>query len=314
MFFQVQAKDNFKEELFAAFRPILFRSEFLSKGNLRVFKNHSLSPLYDIYGFPKFNPIFTYKLKLSDTQLAQSKYYRSDMLDIWAKDIAKRPDIFSKKTIRMYKQYLSGKLPKSKLTNPILKTGEMTRVHHARDGYELVRYSEHKLSHTGGNSTYGYKYTCAAQNLPGRETYFTAVRWGQFTALELAFSSLGLALTGERKISPYLVNGLASTTSGLVAFSVESLLIDIIPLSKGGTPMFIAGYAINLGGFASWLAAGAFMLTKYAIISGWQYYQQQQAIAVEQACKEAEKYARFYVLKAKSTNNTKSLQVLAKNL
>ena len=50
------------------------------------------------------------------------------------------------------------------------------------------------------------------------------------------------------------------------------------------------------------------------IISGWQYYQQQQAIAVEQACKEAEKYARFYILKAKSIDNTKSLYVLMKKL
>ena len=292
----------------ALLRPILFRSEFLSHGNLRVFANKSLSSGFDAFGFPKFNPLLSHKLKFWETTLAQTGYYRKAMLKIWAEDIANRSDVFDKATIDLYKSYLRGEVGADSLKNPILKSGEATKVHHARDGYELIAESEHKLSHTGGAKTYGYKYAKASAKLPNREIILTAHRWGKFVALDMAFSTIGLAASGESNWQTYAVNAAASTTAGFIAWGIESLLITAFPLTQGGTPMFIGGCAINLGGPASWIATGSFILIKYAVMTGWKQYQIQEALAVEMRCKQAEKNARFRMLKHQSEQNTAKLQ------
>lgn len=292
----------------ALLRPILFRSEFLSRGNLRVFANQSLSSGFDAFGFPQFNPLLSYKLNFWETTLAQTEYYRKAMLKIWAEDIAKRSDVFDEATIDLYKNYLRGEIGADSLKNPVLKSGETTKVHHARDGYELVVESEHKRSHTGGAKTYGYKYAKASAKLPNREIILTAQRWGKFVALDMAFSTIGLAASGESNWQTYAVNAAASTTAGFIAWGVESLLITTFPLTQGGTPVFIGGCAINLGGPASWIATGSFMLVKYAITAGWKQYQIQEALAVEMSCKQAEKKARFIMLKHQSEQNTAKLQ------
>ena len=292
----------------ALLRPILFRSEFLSRGNLRVFANQSLSTGFDAFGFPKFNPLLSYKLNFWETTLAQTEYYRKAMLKIWAEDIANRSDVFDKATIDLYKSYLRGEVGADSLKNPILKSGEATKVHHARDGYELIAESEHKLSHTGGAKTYGYKYAKASAKLPNREIILTAHRWGKFVALDMAFSTIGLAASGESNWQTYAINAAASTTAGFIAWGIESLLITAFPLTQGGTPMFIGGCAINLGGPASWIATGSFILIKYAVMTGWKQYQIQEALAVEMRCKQAEKNARFRILKRQSEQNTEKLQ------
>ena len=292
----------------AFLRPILFRSEFLSRGNLRVFANQSLSSGFDAFGFPRFNPLLSYKLNFWETTLAQTEYYRKAMLKIWAEDIAKRTDVFDKATIDLYKSYLRGEVSADSLKNHVLKSGEATKVHHAREGYELVVESEHKRPHTGGAKTYGYKYAKASAKLPHREIILTAQRWGKFVALDMAFSTIGLAASGESNWQTYAVNAAASTTAGFVAWGIESLLITAFPLMQGGTPMFIGGCAINLGGPASWIATGSFILVKYAVMTGWKQYQIQEALAVEMRCKRAEKNARFRVLKHQSEQNTAKLQ------
>ena len=292
----------------AILRPILFRSEFLSRGNLRVFANQSLTSGFDMFGFPEFNPILSYKLGFWETALAQTENYRKAMLKIWAEDIANRPDVFDKATINLYKSYLNGELGADSLRNPVLKSGELTKVHHGRDGYELIVDYEHKRPHTGGAKTYGYKYAKASAKLPNREIILTAQRWGKFVALDMAFSTIGLAASGESKWQTYAINAAASTTAGFVAWGIESLLITAFPLMQGGTPMFIGGCAFNLGGPASWIAAGSFILVKYAVMAGWKQYQIQEALAVEMRCKVAEKNTRFRILKHKSKQNTAKLQ------
>ena len=294
----------------ALLRPVLLRSEFLSQGNLRVFSNQSLTPGFDVFGFPEFNPILSYKLKFFETTLARTANFRKELLKIWARDIADRPDVFDEATINLYKSYLRGELSADSLKNPVLASGEKTYVHHARNGYELVAESQHKQHHTGGASTYGYKYAEASAKLPNREIILTAQRWGKFVALDIAFSTIGLAATGESNWQTYAINAAASTTAGFVAWGIESLLITAFPLLQGGTPMFIGGCAINLGGPASWIAAGSFMLVKYAVMSGWRHYQIREAQAVEERCRQAEKKVRFQVLKRQAEQNTKSLQAI----
>lgn len=294
----------------ALLRPLLFRSEFLSRGNLRVFANQSLSSGFDAFGFPKFNPLLSYKLNFWETALAQTEQYRKAMLKIWAEDIANSQGVFDKATIDLYKSYLRGEIGADSLKNPVLKSGEKTYVHHARDVYELVAESEHKRPHTGGNTIWGNKYAKASAKLPNREIILTAQRWGKFVALDMAFSTIGLAAAGEPNWQTYAVNAAASTTAGFVAWGIESLLITAFPLTQGGTPIFFAGLAINLGGPASWIASGSFMLVKYAVMTGWKQYQIKEALAVENSCKKAEKNARFRMLKRQCNQNTAKLQAL----
>ena len=293
----------------ALLRPLLFRSEFLSRGNLRVFANQSLSSGFDAFGFPKFNPVLSCKLNFWETTLAQTEQYRKAMLKIWAEDIAKRPDVFDKATIDLYKSYLRGEIWADSLKNPVLKSGEKTYVHHSRDGYELVAESEHKRPHTGGNSIWGNKYAKASAKLPNREIILTAQRWGKFVALDMAFSTIGLAAAGESNWQTYAVNAAASTTAGFVAWGIESLLITTFPLTQGKI-LFITGCAINLGGPASWIASGSFILLKYAIMAGWKQYQKEEALEVEKSCKEVEKNAQFRILKRQCEQNTAKLQAL----
>ena len=193
--------------------------------------------------------------------------------------------------------------------NPRAADGTELVWHHDKDGYKLVRVTEHgKTPHTGGASTYGYKYAEASAKIPKREIILTAQRWGKFVALDIAFSSIGLAASGESNWQTYAVNAAASTTAGFVAWGVESLLITAFPLLQGSTPMFIGGCAINLGGPASWIAAGSFMLIKYVAMAGWEQYQIKEALAVEARCKQAEKTVRFRILKQQSEQNTAKLQ------
>ena len=289
----------------APLRPVLFRSEFVSHGTLRSLQNYGMSDGYDIFGFPKLRNVYVNRdLHFWETKLAQTRAYARYLNRAHKQYIIEHPKIFHPDTIRDYKLGLTSR-------NPRDVHGTELVWHHDRGGYKLVAVSEHgKISHTGGASTYGYKYAEGAAKLPGREIILTAQRWGKFVALDMAFTTLGLAATGESDWQTYAVNAAASTTAGFVAWGIESLLVTSFPLLQGGTPMFIGGCAINLGGPASWIAAGTFMLLKYAAMSGWKHYQIQEALAVEARCKQAEKRVRFHLLKQQADQNTEKLRDL----
>lgn len=288
----------------ALLRPVLFRSEFISRGTLRSLQNYSALDGYDIFGFPKLKNIYIdRKLYFWETRLAQTRAYARYLNRAYKQYIIDNPKMFHPDTIRDYKLGLTSR-------NPRAIDGTELVWHHDRKGYKLVPVSEHgKTSHTGGASTYGYKYAKASAKIPNREIILTAHRWGKFIALDMAFSTIGLAASGESNWQTYAVNAAASTTAGFVAWGIESLLITAFPLLQGGTPMFIGGCAINLGGPASWIATGSFLLLKYAVMTGWEQYQIQEALAVEMRCKQAEKSARFRILKRKCEQNTEKLQI-----
>lgn len=286
----------------ALLRPILFRSEFISRGTLRSLQNYSMLDGYDVFGFPKFKSVYIKRnLYFGETRLAQTRAYARYLNRVYKQYIIDHPEIFHAETIRDYKLGFTSR-------NPRTIDGTILRWHHDRNGYILVADPEHRIPHTGGAKTYGHKYAEAAAKIPNREIILTAQRWGKFVALDMAFSTIGFAASGESNWQTYAINATASTTAGFVAWGIESLLIKAFPLMQGGTPMFIGGCAINLGGPASWIASGTFILIKYAVMAGWKQYQIQEALAVENRCKQAEKMTRFQILKRQANQNTRKLQ------
>jgi len=283
-------------------RPVLFRSEFTGRITLSFLKKYSQMEGYDVFGYPKLDAIVRRDLRFWETSLAQSKYYREMFNYDIRQFVINNPELFSAETVS---NYIKGDIRK----NPVLADGTQTRVHHARTGLELVRADEHSANpHTGGNKIWGYKYAEKANHT--QEILYTAQRWGYFTAIDFALSSVALAIEGEDDWKTYAVNAAASTTAGAVAWGIESLLITSFPLLQGTTPMFIGNAMINLGGPASWIATGSFILTKYAIMAGWNKIQSDMAKEVEDRCQEAEKTARFNILKRKAEQNTMQLQAI----
>lgn len=287
-------------------RPVLFRSEFTGRITLSFLKKYSQMEGYDAFGYPKLDAIVRRDLHFWETAMAQSKYYR-EMFNYDIREfVINNPEKFSSETVS---NYLRGDIRK----NPVLADGSETRVHHARQGFELVRADEHTANpHTGGNKIWGYKYAEKAN--PNQEILYTAQRWGYFAAIDFALSSVALAIEGEDDWKTYAVNAAASTTAGAVAWGVESLLISSFPLLQGTTPMFIGNAMINLGGPASWIATGSFILTKYAIMAGWEKIQIDMANAVEERCQKSEKQVRFNMLKEQANRNTVQLQEILESI
>lgn len=303
--FLVAREVNIKNGGMAVLRPVLFRSEFVSRGTLRAFQQNSMKDGFNVFGFPKFQNIYIKRdLHFYETKLAQTRYYARYLNREFKQYIIAHPDKFSVQTIKLYKAGYTSK-------NPVTVDGVELQWHHGKDGYELVPVSEHgKIPHTGGAKTYGYKYAEASAKIPNREIILTAQRWGKFVALDLAFSTIGIGISGETDWRTYAMNAVASTTAGFVAWGLESLLITSFPLLHGSTPAFISGIAVNIGGPASWIATGAFLLIKYSIMAGWERYQIQTALAVEQRCRQAEKMVCFANLKRQCQRNTEKLQDL----
>ena len=290
----------------AVLRPVLLRSEFVSHSTLRTLQTYSQQVGYTAFGYPDFGQaIITRDLCFWETKLAQTKSYARYLNKVYRKYYMENPEIFSKETVEAAKLGQSFK-------NPILKDGTKLEWHHDKNGYVLIPESEHgRLRHTGGAKTWGYKYAEEAQRIPNREIILTAQRWGQFVALELAFSIIGLAASGEKSPKTYAVNTAASATAGFLAWGVESLIITAYPLTQGSTPLFISGCMVNIGGPACWIASGVFFLSKYAIMSGWNAYQIHMALEVENACRMGEKQARFMLLKKNIAQNSDMLLALA---
>lgn len=295
---------NVKNGSVAVLRPVLFRSEFVSRGTLSALQQNSMKEGFNAFGFPEFRIYIKRDLRFFETKLAQTRYYARYLNREFKQYIISHPDIFSAETIRLYKAGYTSR-------NPVTIDGKELQWNHGKDGYELVLASEHgKIPHTGGAKTYGYKYAEASAKIPDREIILTAQRWGKLVALDLAFSTVAIGVSGEKNWQTYAINAAASTTAGFVAWGLESLLITAFPLLQGGTPAFIGGVAINIGGPASWIASGAFLLVKYSIMAGWERYQIQTALAVEARCRQAEKMACFNHLKKQCQRNTEELQTL----
>lgn len=287
-------------------RPVLFRSEFTGRITLSFLKKYSQMEGYDAFGYPKLDAIAKRDLRFWETSMAQSKYYREMFNYDIRQFVINNPEKFSPETVS---NYLKGDIRK----NPVLADGTETRVHHARSGFELVRADEHTANpHTGGNKIWGYKYSKNAN--PSQEMLYTAQRWGYFAAIDFALSSVALAIEGEDDWKTYAVNATASATAGAVAWGIESILISSYPLLQGSTPMFIGNAMINLGGPASWIATGSFIITKYAIMAGWKKYQMEMANAVEERCRESEKQVRFKLLKKQADQNTVQLQEILETI
>ena len=286
-------------------RPIIFRSEFVSKNTLRLLQKNSMMDGYDMFGFPKFqNVVLRRDLAFWETKLAQTKYYARYLNREFKDYILSHPNDFHPDTIRDYAAGFTSR-------NPKLPDGTELRWHHDRNGYELVTSTEHgDLRHVGGAKTYGYKYAELSREIPNREIILTGQRWAKFTALDLALSTIGLAVSQEKDWKQYVVNAGASVSAGAVAWSVESLLVTSFPLLKGSTPIFIGETAVNIGGPAAWIASGSYILTKYVIIAGWKHYQVETARIIEERCKESETKARFQLLKEKAELNTAQLEQL----
>lgn len=283
-------------------RPVLFRSEFVRGNTYASLMKYSSMEGYNSFGFPVFHAVVKRDLSFWETELAQARYYARYLNKEIKSYILEHPEQFHPETIRDYSAgYFS--------RNPKLADGTVLQWHHGKDAYELVPVTEHgKLSHVGGNQVWGYKY--AESKMLPREAIMTAQRWGRFAAIDLALSSVALAVEGEKDWKTYTVNAAASATAGAVAWGIESLLISSFPLLQGTTPVFIGGIAVNLGGPASWIATGSFVLTKYAIMAGWRQYQFEMAKKVEERCQEAEKMVRFKMLKKQADQNTAQLQAI----
>lgn len=311
LFLSAQDQDRYLSDILrfdGVLRPVLFRSEFASGGTLANLKKFSSMEGYDSFGFPKFTPIYKRDLSFWETEFAQSSYYREMFNYKMRQYVVDNPNLFDSETVS---NYLKGDYRK----NPVLADGTNTRIHHGKDGYELVRADEHTATpHVGGNKIWGYKYAEEARRMPNREIILTAQRWGKFAAIDFALSSVALAIEGENDWKTYAVNAGASATAGAVAWGIESLLITSFPLLQGSTPIFIGSLTINLGGPASWIATGSFILTKYAIMAGWEELQTEMANAVEERCKEGEKMARFNLLKRQANRNTAQLREIIESL
>ena len=303
---------------FMGVRPFVIRSDFASSGTLKKLKGYRLNqkPGYSLQGYPQFQRVYaTYELNpLSslDTHLARSPGYARYLNKHFKPYILQHPEKFSAETIADYSKGLTKRNPKT-------IDGKPLEYHH--DGghrFLLVEQEEHhSLPHVGGNKTWGPEYARASTREGlislNRETILTARRWAQFSAIELAWSSIALMRSHERNYQTYVVNALASTGSGFLAWSIESLTIKALPLTVGTTPYFVTVLPVNMGGPASWIATGIFILTKSTVMTGWKKYQLMQALEVEKSCQYAEHLVLVSALKKAGHDNSERLLQIINN-
>ena len=96
----------------AVLRPVLFRSEFVSRGTLRAFQQNSMKDGFDVFGFPKFQNIYIKRdLLFYETKLAQTRYYARYLNREFKQYIIAHPDKFSVQTIKLYKAGYTSKNP-----------------------------------------------------------------------------------------------------------------------------------------------------------------------------------------------------------
>lgn len=289
-------------------RPIIIEGNFAPWHVRKALRLRSSLPGYGLNGAPKFNSIWTRRIGLTETKLAQTAYYARDLNKIfWQEEVSKNlnkwREVLHPDTISAYGRGDFSRVPR-------LKSGEMCAWHHdVERRYQLVRVSEHgRLRHTGGNVLWGEKY--AKRVTTGMMLRTTAIRWAQFSAIDFAVSSSVLWLSGERNLAPYLVEAGGTVTAGTLAWATESFLVTVLPNSAGSAPYFVGGIPLLGGGVAAWVATGVFIASKELVQWAWNEYQRREAERVERLCREAEREYRLSLLTQKIEQNSLSLKKL----
>lgn len=312
--FATEQEDKNSSRFFALSRPFLMRSDIISSGTFNKLRGtnttpgYSQLPGYSLQGYPQFQHIYaTYNLGFGETHLARSPRYARILNKKFKSYILQHPEKFSAETIADYSQGFTNRNPKT------IEGISLEWHHDGKHRFLLVEQGEHhSLPHVGGNKIWGSKYAKNISRVPNLETVWTARRWAKFSALELAWSSVALMTSHDKDYRTYTVNALASISSGFLAWGIESLTIKSFPLTIGTTPYFINMLPVNIGGPASWIATGIFMLTKTAIMTGWKEYQLMEALEIEKSCQYAEHFALVSKLKTAGKNNSEVLlQIIA---
>lgn len=292
-------------------RPVIERSDFLSGTNIEWLRRTAGRSGYNLRGEPIFKSIYTRKLGVFETKLAQSVYYARDMNKIFweetvSKDLPHWRKILHPETISKYGR-------RDFRVNPVLIDGRRTAWHHGLEReFLLVDFKEHaeKIHRVGGNVIWGEK---AKKTLSTTEIFkLTASRWVNVVAIDLAWSSSLLWFSGERDWCSYTTNVADSIIAGNVAWITESLIVSKFPLSAGNSPLFIPGgsVAIPTGGVVAVVAAIVFAATKELIRYAWNEYQRREAERVEALCKKAENEFRILLFNKGINENTEKLRKL----
>ena len=315
--YAAEQKNDSSFELVGATRPFLIRSDFAAgKAVLSKLKNYSSQSGYSLQGYPQFQRIYsTYDLNFLETRLARSPAYAKYLNKYYLREyVLQHPEKFSAETVADYAKGGTFKNPKTIGDIPL-------EWHHdGKHRFLLVEKGEHhSLPHVGGNKVWGPKYADSISIEPNIEIVWTARRWMKFSAMELVWSNIALMSSHEKDHRTYAVNALASASSGFLAWSVESLTIKSFPLTIGATPYFIklpmnmGILPMNVGGPASWIATGLFIVTKSAIMAGWKKYQLMEALEIEKSCRYAEHFTLVSSLKKAGNNNSKLLLQIIEN-
>lgn len=286
---------------------------------------------FDMHGGSKFEKvILSKKLHLWETQyigsrkecrMAMNKY----LAELVASDPEKFKGSFSEETIQQYVNWVkSGNVSSSNLNNPTLANGEKCVFHHdvASKQILVITENEHVGTPTlpskghgsgtnfagGGEIVYGQRQTLR------HYLKASAMRWGGLAGIDLLSSTVTMSATGVTDKSQYIANAGSVAAAYLTATMSESLFCTAYPLAAGTTPAWIGLIPICSGGVATWVASGVYMLTRYAVMYGWNQHQIEQARRIEHACKKAEQKARIGLLYGLVNNNSTELNTIVRSV
>lgn len=263
---------------------------------------------FDSFGGSKFGDVvLTKRIHFWETEFVDD--YRGAMKRYVAKLVSTSPDkytkVFSNETIEQYVNWAKNGY-KSALNNPVLISGERCEFHHdvASKKMLVLTQSEHRGTQTlsskghgsGTNIAGGGNMTWAQKHSFSQYMEMSAVRWGSFAGIDLLSSTITLSVSGTHDKSQYIANAGSVASACLAATLSESLFCTAYPLAAGTTPAWLGFIPICSGGVATWVASGVYMLTRYAVMYGWNQHHIEQARRVEDACKKAEQKARIGLL------------------
>lgn len=273
---------------------------------------------FDAYGGSRFrNVIMQKRIHFWETEFMGDNY-RTAMNEYMAKMVARNPEqyrgILSEETIAQYERW--AKTRKGPLNNPRLANGDPCVFHHDVSKRILVVVEK---EHTELNSLPGRGHISGKLKKGGRTIWgdpqpfdkvlkTTALRWGGMAGTDLIVSSLGLAMGGAQDKSQYIANAGSVAAAYLAATLSESLIVAIFPFSVGNTPIWLGLLGFSSGGPAAWVASGVYMGVRAAVMYGWEKYQLAQARRIEDACREAERATRVWLLTQSLSKNTQLLE------
>lgn len=296
----------------------------LSSPPMPILKNgkiRAVGPGFDWHGGSRFQNVVVEKhIHFWENDFAKN-YQRA--MDKWlAKEIAKDPEkyrgVFSDETIKLYAE--SAKTGKSVPDRKLLKlaNGDDFEFHHdvASKKILVLSQTEHRGQETlpsmghgsgtklagGGNATWGKRTPF------GEVVKVSSVRWGGMAGSDLIASSLALAMGGVKDKDRYIANAGSVGAAFLAATMSESLMVAAFPLSAGTTPIWLGILGVSSGGPAAWVATGVYFGARAAVMYGWNEYQLAQARRIEDACREAERATRVWLLTQSLAQNMQILE------